>query len=279
MKRFALTLLLFNGLLLALLLPRYPWIPWAAAESLMVCAVFSLLLPSLLTRALAGVVGALYALLALFTLSDPLVRQSLGRGFNLYPKLCVVGSVIDLMQSNLGVGLSLPILIIPLIAFGGLGLWVSQLLHRLGSGVPVSFSKAMLAAGSLIVAVSFLPQLVVDLSAAQLTADQAQLALNPRRSTAEFSQRLADDPAAGKPSPLSRFTDTDVVFGFIEPYGISALADVRFQPPIGPRLDKMEAVVRAAGRRIVSGRLRSPLQGGQSWLAHATLLSGQRAGQ
>jgi hypothetical protein len=116
---------------------------------------------------------------------------------------------------------------------------------------------------------------VVSLSAAQLTTTQIQLAVDTRQSTAEFSQSLANDPAAGKPVALPGLASTDVIFGFIESYGVSSLADDRFQHLIGPRLDKMEAAVGAAGLHMVSGRLRSPVQGGQSWLAHATLLSGQ----
>jgi hypothetical protein len=275
LKRFALTLLLFNGLLLALLLPRYPWIPWVAAEALMVCAVFSLLSPSLFSRVLAGVVGTLYAVLALFTLSDLLIRQSLGRGLNLYLELGVVGSVVDLMLSNLGTGLSLLILLGLLLAFCGLALWVGKLLSRLAGGLHSNFGKAAFATGLLVVAVSFVPQSVVSLSAAQLATHQIQLAIDTRRSTAEFSQSLANDPAEGKPVALPGLASIDVIFGFIESYGISSLADDRFKHLIGPRLDKMEAAVSAAGLHMVSGRLRSPVQGGQSWLAHATLLSGQ----
>ena len=275
MKRFALTLLLLNGLLLALLLPRYPWIPWVAAEALIVCAVFSLLSPSLFTRVLAGVVGTLYAVLAFFTLSDLLVRQSLGRGLNLYLELGVVGSVVDLMLSNLGTGLSWLILLALLLAFCGLALWVSTLLNRLAGSLHADFGKAAVAAGLLVVAVSFAPQSVVSLSAAQLTTHQIRLAVDTRRSTAEFGQSLANDPAAGKPVALPDLANTDVIFGFIESYGISSLADDRFNHLIDPRLDAMEAAVSAAGLHMVSGRLRSPVQGGQSWLAHATMLSGQ----
>lgn len=275
MKRFTLTLLLFNGLLLALLLPHYPWIPWVAAESLIVCATFSLLSPSISTRVLAGVIGTLYAILALFTLSDVLIRQSIGRGLNLYLELGVVGSVVDLMQGNLGIGLSILILLALLLAFSGLGFWVSTLLNRLAGSLPSGFGKAGLAIGLLVAAVSLLPQPVVSSSAVQLTATQIQLAVDTRRSTAEFSRRLASDATAGLSVPLPGFADTDVIFGFIESYGISSLVDDRFRHIIGPRLDKMEAAVSAAGLYMVSGRLRSPVQGGQSWLAHATLLSGQ----
>jgi hypothetical protein len=275
LKRFALTLLLLNGLLLALLLPRYPWIPWIAAEALIVCAVFSLLSPSLFTRVLAGVMGTLYAVLALFTLSDLLVRQSLGRGLNLYLELGVVGSVVDLMLSNLGTGLSWLILLALLLAFCGLALWVSTLLNRLAGGLHANFGNAAFATGLLVVAMSFAPQSVVSLSAAQLTTHQIQLAIDTRRSTAEFKQSLANDPAAGKPVALPDLANIDVIFGFIESYGISSLTDDRFKHLIGPRLDTMEAAVNAAGLHMVSGRLQSPVQGGQSWLAHATLLSGQ----
>ncbi|MFT7365301.1 MAG: hypothetical protein ACI9OW_000176 [Marinobacter psychrophilus] len=275
MKRFALTVLLFNALLLALLLPRYPWIPWVAAEALIVCAVFSLLSPSIFTRVLAGVVGTLYAVMALFTLSDLLVRQSLGRGLNLYLELGVVGSVVDLMRSNLGTGLSLLILLALLLAFCGLALWVSKLLSRFAGGLHSGFGKAAFATGVLLVAVSFAPQSVVSLSAAQLTTNQILLAIDTRRSTAEFSQSLANDPAAGEPLALPGLANTDVIFGFIESYGISSLTDDRFKDLIGSRLDKMEAAVSAAGLHMVSGRLGSPVQGGQSWLAHATMLSGQ----
>ena len=241
----------------------------------MVCAVFSLLSPSLFTRVLAGVVGTLYAVLAFFTLSDLLVRQSLGRGLNLYLELGVVGSVVDLMLSNLGTGLSLLILLALLLAFCGLALWVSKLLSRLAGGLHSNFGKAAFATGLLVVAMSFVPQSVVSLSAAQLTTTQIQLAVDTRQSTAEFGQSLANDPAAGKPVALPGLANTDVIFGFIESYGISSLTDDRFKHLIGPRLDKMEAAVSAAGLHMVSGRLRSPVQGGQSWLAHATMLSGQ----
>src|SRR3546814_14576638 len=45
---------------------------------------------------------------------------------------------------------------------------------------------------------------------------------------------------------------------------------------VRPRLDAFATRASAAGVAQVSGRLASPTVGGQSWLAHATLLSGLR---
>lgn len=275
MKRFTLTLLILNGLLLALLMPHYPWIPWIAAESLLVCAVFSLLAPGSGKRVLASLMGVLYAVLALFTLCDVLIRQSIGRGFNFYLELGVVGPTLDLMLTNLGVGLSVLILLTLLLAFCGVVFCVSRLLNRLGHTMPSRFGKAALAAGVLLMAASFLPQSVVGLSASQLTADQMQLTLATRQSTRAFSQRLADNSAAGTPVALPGLANTDVIIGFIESYGIATLVNEPLRAMVDPRLGKMEAAIHAAGLHMVTGRLRSPVQGGQSWLGHATFLSGQ----
>src|SRR3546814_9370946 len=45
---------------------------------------------------------------------------------------------------------------------------------------------------------------------------------------------------------------------------------------VRPRLDAFATRASAAGVAQLSGRLASPTVGGQSWLAHATLLSGLR---
>ncbi|MEP3166851.1 MAG: hypothetical protein ABJO43_17410, partial [Marinobacter sp.] len=98
MRRLIVTALLLNVLFLALLLPRYPWIPWLAADALLLTGVFALLPSGRGKQYLAGAVGVLYALLAFFSLSDVLVRQSIGRPFNLYLEVGVAGSVFELLE-------------------------------------------------------------------------------------------------------------------------------------------------------------------------------------
>lgn len=204
-----------------------------------------------------------------------LVRQSIGRPFNLYLEVGVAGSVFDLLQSNLGLGLSILVILVLAVVFAGLGSYVARLLSRLGAGAPAKAGLLMAVAGVLAVAVSWLPQSIVGLSASRLAATQVQLAADTRQSTLAFQQHLENNPDAAHAAPLAKLADTDVILGFIESYGISAVTDPRYRPVIGARLEQMEQSLADAGLHIVTGRLRSPVQGGQSWLAHTSLLSGQ----
>ncbi len=275
MKRLIVTTLLLNGLFLALLLPRYPWIPWIAADALLLTGLFAVLPSGRSKQLLAGTIGVLYAVLAFFALSDVLVRQSIGRPFNLYLELGVAGSVFDLMESNLGLGLSLLVILALAVAFAGLGGYVGRLLSQPGADIPAKAGRLVAVAGAIAVAVSWLPQSIVGLSAARLAATQIQLAADTHQSTLAFRQHLEDTPDAAQATPLAGLAGTDVILGFIESYGISAFTDRRYRPLISPRLDQMEEALEEDGLHIVTGRLRSPVQGGQSWLAHTTLLSGQ----
>lgn len=224
---------------------------------------------------LAAAVGLVYAALALFSLGDVLVRQSLGRPFNLYLELGAAGSVFDLMLGNLGVGLSLLVILGSVLVLAGLGGGVARLLSQVGPGAPASTGRWVVSAGVVMVAVSWLPQSAVGLSASQLTARQVQLATDTHKSSAAFRHYLENNPTAGQTTALPGLADTDVILGFIESYGISAFTDPRYRPLIGGRLDQMEQALADAGLHVVTGRLGSPVQGGQSWLAHTSLLSGQ----
>lgn len=275
MKRLLFTTLLLNILFLALLLPHYPWVPWVAADALLVCGLFALLPEGRGKRAGAAFVGSLYGLLAFFALSDVLVRQGIGRPFNLYLEVGVAGSVFNLMQSNLGTTLSLTLIVLVLATFVGLGICVGRLLGHLGSSGSRRSATAVTILGIVALISSFLPQSLVGLSAFRTAAEQVELAVDTHQSTASFRSYLEDNPNAGQSMPLQRLGETDVILGFIESYGISSLTDPRYQPLIQPRLEQMQRTLADAGLHIVTGRLRSPVQGGQSWLAHTTLLSGQ----
>jgi hypothetical protein len=73
---------------------------------------------------------------------------------------------------------------------------------------------------------------------------------------------------------LHRLRDVDVILAMIESYGVSAVFDERYAPVVIPRLAAMERAVRSRGLHMVSGTINAPMFGGQSWLAHATLLTG-----
>lgn len=68
----------------------------------------------------------------------------------------------------------------------------------------------------------------------------------------------------------------DILLIFAESYGAITFSDVSMRGALAPQLARFEARARAAGYRIYSDVLNSPITGGGSWMAHATLLTGIR---
>ena len=92
----------------------------------------------------------------------------------------------------------------------------------------------------------------------------------------EFRALLAHDTFAGIPPEelLTALRGKDVIVAFVESYGRAAVTDPRFASEIAGVLDDGWRRLAAAGYDARSAYLTSPVVGGGSWLAHATLLSG-----
>jgi hypothetical protein len=138
-------------------------------------------------------------------------------------------------------------------------------------------------AGGLAVALIAVLVLAVELRApdggivrpALVDLAQAQSA-RARHTLAERDALLdrATSPAMAA-RPIPALAGRDVVVVFVESYGASALDQDRYADTIRPTLRQAESRLAAAGLGAVSTRMRSPIRGGQSWLAHASALSGQ----
>ena len=96
------------------------------------------------------------------------------------------------------------------------------------------------------------------------------------RDQSEFSALLADDPVGtGEGAPRFAALDgLDVVVLFVESYGRSYLDAERFAPGARAGLRKIEDELADVGLAARSAWLDSPVRGGRSWLAQATLASG-----
>ncbi len=96
----------------------------------------------------------------------------------------------------------------------------------------------------------------------------------------EFAAGLGTDPLHDVPAAdlLSGLRGKDVVVVFVESYGRSAVEDPEFAPQVGAVLDQGTAGLTAGGFAARSAYLTSPVAGGSSWNAHATLLSGLHIG-
>jgi hypothetical protein len=99
-----------------------------------------------------------------------------------------------------------------------------------------------------------------------------------RGDLARFRAEAASDPAAALPPEhiLPALQERDVFLIFVESYGRSAHANPLYAPSVTAALAEAETRLAAAGLAARSAWLTSPVVGGQSWLAHATLLSGLR---
>ncbi|TGN39442.1 alkaline phosphatase family protein [Marinobacter confluentis] len=215
-----------------------------------------------------------YGLLAFLVLADTLIRESLGRGLNLYLEVRLLDATWNLLDTNVGgapAAIALTVLLVLLLALG----WLFRFgLERLRHHSPGHLGKPLWLISGLALAGAVTPW--IGSPALAFVANQASLIKETHRTTQAFAAELAATPGRlDQPKRLTTLADTDVVFGFIESYGISTLTDVRYQPVISQSLTSMAKQLTDAGLTVATGRLRSPIQGGQSWLGHLSVLSGQ----
>jgi len=263
---------LLNGLLLAPALALPGDMPWLAVEAL---AIWTLLaLKQRPPGPLIGALAAIYAVLVLLVVADVLIRESLGRGLNLYLEVGLLGAAWHLLSTNLGsAGAVLVLLLLALVLAGFARLFLA-LAARLAQHSPESLAKPLLLITGLAGAAAFTPW--VGSPALAFVANQGSLIVHTHRTTEAFAVQLREQGDLGsQPRELPRLAKTDVILAFIESYGISGLTEEQYRSVIGPQLDAMAEELTQAGLTVATGRLASPIQGGQSWLGHLSVLSGQ----
>lgn len=91
---------------------------------------------------------------------------------------------------------------------------------------------------------------------------------------ARFTELLAQDELAGKAPGFAALQGRDVIILFVESYGRTFMDSPRFRDMADNRLNRVEAEIKMAGLHVKSGWVNSPVRGGRSWLAHATVASG-----
>lgn len=272
LSRGLLILVVVEGWLLALsrLAPAMTGGGWPALEGLWLVLALCLAGPGL-RRWLAWPAACALGLATLLALLDDLSRLSLGRAFNPLLDASLVGPAYHLMVDNVGKFLA-PLLLcaagaaILALTWGG-----AHLLGRLPTATSRPRRGALVALLVLSLPVAASGHAATPLMT--LVMRHWQQGVETRQAWAAFRQQLADGharPAAALPGLAGR----DVSLAFIESYGVSALFDPRYAPVIAPRLAAMQRRFDAAGLHVATSRLTSPVQGGQSWLAHGTVISG-----
>jgi len=224
--------------------------------------------------------------LALFVLSrcaDLIAHASLGRSFNLLLDMHLAAASFELLSGAIGLSGAVAVAALALLGWVGLTVAVWWAVGALRPPEALRLRRTRVAA--VVAALAGSAHLGADagLVPAVTTADSSRSAWYQLRSLglglsdqARFRAELADDPFLHLPSDrlLARLANLDVLFVFVESYGRSTLELPIYAPTVNRLLADFERAAEAAGFAARSGWLTSPIQGGQSWLAHATLLAG-----
>ncbi|WP_254694570.1 sulfatase [Alloyangia pacifica] len=277
---------------LVLVLPNHPdALHWPAL------AMVPLELPVLLlgmlalgghARPLAIAATAALTLITMLKLADLSAYAAFGRGFDPLADMHLVPAAAHLLRGSAGlagtlaIGAALALLLggAMILLYRALRLWArsgSRLLgglRLLAGGVALVF--ALLCAAEIRTALNGWQGWRPPGSAftARLAAEHIRGFARARAALAEFERAAAEDPWARRGNLLSKLAGRPVVIVYAESYGRAAFDNPLYAPRHLATLHAGEAALAQAGLAARSGWLASPVQGGQSWLAHATLAAG-----
>ncbi|HEX2526310.1 MAG TPA: sulfatase-like hydrolase/transferase [Geminicoccus sp.] len=245
---------------------------WSLPVELLLALLLVILAGARLGRQLARVLGLILALMILVRIGDRLLWLWFGRELVIATDIELV---LPLLEVSSGGWRFLPLAaVVALLASCALLLaWplVKGLQAMAGLPRPLALAPALAAS---------LWLMGGPISAAGFTQVKNQVArlADARTAQMRFQAALAtDDWRRALPAELfPQLRDVDVLVVFVESYGRSSFDQPEVATAVGPSLDRFAAAAHDAGKILVSGYLRSPTVGGQSWLAHATVASGIR---
>jgi hypothetical protein len=253
---------------------------WIAVEALVVVGVLTLLPRRRWSAAVSLLVAALVVGLSFLSFGDAAARESLARPLNLYLDLHLLDAVRNLVTG--AVGPAAGFLLLPLLSVTALVavvlLAVLLAPHR-APGPGRRWAGALLLVGGILLSAGDSlgrPTPGTGAPGVRVAHEQVNQFLRMMEERARFAGELAASRSSygDLPGLLGRLEGRDVVLAFVESYGVSALADPRYAPVVRPRVEELGHRVEAAGLHMATGTLVSPTQGGQSWFAHGSLLSG-----
>ena len=271
---------LLNLLLLLPLWLRFEAIStrWVALEALLIVALV-VLLPAGRLGWLRPPLTLIVLMAVLAGLGDVATHLAFGRSLNLYLDLPLLHSVFHLLEGNLGAWVAWAVSLTSLLLIGlvgwALNLGLRSVQRQTTGGVATVVAALMLVASTALMAAQWHHQRwlpVARAPAMDTLRFQGQQLIETHRAHRDFSARMSASPtqAAALPGLAGR----DVLLVFVESYGASSVFDPRFSEVTLPRLDEMAKRLDAAGLSVATGMLDAPIRGGQSWLAHASTLSG-----
>ncbi|OAZ98698.1 alkaline phosphatase [Halomonas sp. G11] len=239
-----------------------------------------LLMPRGNLRLGLGIALASWLILAtLINLGDAATYTAFGRPLNLYLDMPLLGSIVDLLVGNVGQIWAVCTMVVAaslllLLAFGVFRLLLPGERYPL-KGRTRGWALALLAFSSLGAGLTLGGMPIIErtsLPVVNATHVQWGQLVTTHQAKQAFARTLEAAPIEQR--SLNGLVGRRVLMTFIESYGVTALEDDRYRSVLAPTLDEIERRLAEREINVVSGLLESPIRGGQSWLAHATALSG-----
>jgi hypothetical protein len=293
MARWAPLLLAVAVIHLILIQPNHPdAMTWGALRLfplelpvLLIALILGSLLPGYGPLLVRISVTLFLTMMPLIKLADYATYVSYARGFNLVLDLHLLPAAWHLASGSIGVGPA-ALLVLTLgcsvILLASIVWWATGQMTALSIPRPAGpvLAVAMVPAVAMAAAdiergwTSFVPP--GDAFTARLAIEHAVKVAATRGDLIRFREEAARDAFADLPRDrlLERLRGHDVVMLFVESYGRSTLENPRYAPTIRDRLEAIEDELAEAGLAMRSAWLTAPMIGGQSWLAHASILSG-----
>lgn len=227
-------------------------------------------------RRLVAVLGGLaLAVILVVKLADMAAFEALSRPFNPVLDLNLLhagwvllsGSIGDLAAAAAVVAVVIAILLIIAAAISSaLRLSASAAIHR----------RLAMPVGALAIVAAVVAPAIVSAGSSILIKRHAERAVASLSDLETFRKQAASDPLAdiGAEERLAALDGKDVLLVFVESYGRTVLDKPEYRADVLPVLDAFGETVDRNGFSAASGYLTSPVAGGQSWLAHASVLSG-----
>ena len=245
--------------------------PWLSLEALVIWALLCGAGGQTRRRLALGLAMS-YGALTLLVVVDALIRESFGRGLNLYLEIGLLDSAWHLLTTNAGGPTALLGVAMLAAALAGIGWQVYWMLQQIGQRSTPALQKPLWLITGLVAAGAVTPW--IGSPAVAFVANQASLITHTHQTREAFSQRL-DAAQWQAAQPLPGLAGKDVILGFIESYGLTVLTEPSYRRVVDPALHRLTEHLDQAGLSVATGRLASPIQGGQSWLGHLSVLSGQ----
>ena len=282
MRRLLFTVIVLNFLLITPLWWRFGEIgAYLLAWEALIITPLMLLLPSGHLRRWFGAVLIGWVVLAtLVNVGTAATHMAFARPLNLYLDVPLLRSIYHLLEGNVGQLIAVCAILAGVVI---LLATVVGILRLLLPAAPCSVKRlsgvvalAMLLIATTLAAFELSGVRVVDsarLPIVNTTRFQWQQITGTHAARLAFSEQLATSPIEAQSLP--GLEGRNVLLTFIESYGISALDTPRYADVLLPTLADMQQRFEERDLHVVSGMLKAPIRGGQSWLAHATVLSGR----